>query len=99
LLRNQLQKIETLNHQIELYRGNLLPRARQTVASYQVDYGTDKTTLLTLLSAQRNLRDLETMYYQDLSEYRIAFADLESLVGLDHKISQTTKGTAKGEMQ
>lgn len=99
LLRNQLEKIETLHHHIELYRGNLLPTARQTVASYQVDYATDKATLLTLLSAQRNLRDLETMYYQDLSEYRIAFAELESLVGLDHKISQTTKGTAKGETQ
>ena len=66
LLRNQLEKIETLHHHIELYRDNLLPTARQTVDSYQADYETDKATLLSLLSSQRNLRDLETMYYQDL---------------------------------
>ena len=90
-LRNQLEKIETLHHHVELYRDNLLPTARQTVASYQADYEADKATLLILLSSQRNLRDLETMYYQDLSDYRVALAELESLVGLDHKASETSK--------
>jgi hypothetical protein len=32
LLRNQLEKIETLHHHLELYSDNLLPTARQTVA-------------------------------------------------------------------
>jgi outer membrane protein, heavy metal efflux system len=99
LLRNQLEKIETLHHHIELYRDNLLPTARQTVASYQADYGTDKATLLTLLSSQRNLRDLETMYYQDLSDYRVALVELESLVGLDQRISDTGKSNATGKMR
>ncbi len=74
LLRNQLEKIKTLHHHLELYGDNLLPTARQTVASYQADYETDKATLLVLLSSQRNLRDLETMYYQDLTDYRVALA-------------------------
>jgi outer membrane protein TolC len=82
LLRNQLEKIETLHHHLELYNASLLPTARQTVASYQSDYGADKTILLVLLSSQRSLRELETMYYQDLTEYRVALAELESLVGL-----------------
>jgi outer membrane protein TolC len=99
LLRNQLEKIETLHHHIELYRDNLLPTARQTVASYQVDYETDKATLLVLLSSQRNLRDLETMYYQDLSDYRVALAELESLVGLDQKTSVTGKSNLMGKMR
>jgi outer membrane protein, heavy metal efflux system len=99
LLRNQLEKIETLHHHIELYRDNLLPTARQTVASYQADYETDKATLLTLLSSQRNLRDLETMYYQDLSDYRVALAELESLVGLDQRISDTGKSNAMGQIR
>jgi outer membrane protein, heavy metal efflux system len=99
LLRNQLEKIETLHHHIELYRDNLLPTARQTVASYQADYETDKATLLILLSSQRNLRDLETMYYQDLSDYRVALAELESLVGLDLKTSETGKSNAMGKMR
>src|SRR6202048_4635252 len=58
LLRNQLEKIETLHHHIELYRDNLLPTARQTVASYQSDYETDKAPLLVLLSSRRNFRVL-----------------------------------------
>jgi len=99
LLRNQLEKIETLHHHIELYRDNLLPTARQTVASYQADYETDKATLLSLLSSQRSLRDLETMYYQDLSDYRVALAELESLVGLNPKISETDKSNAMGKMR
>jgi outer membrane protein TolC len=97
LLRNQLEKIETLHHHIELYRDNLLPTARQTLASYQADYGTNKATLLALLSSQRNLREIETMYYQDLIDYRVALAELESLVGLEHKTSETSKTNAIGQ--
>ena len=99
LLRNQLEKIETLHHHIELYRDNLLPTARQTVDSYQADYETDKATLLSLLSSQRNLRDLQTMYFQDLSDYRVALAELESLVGLNPNVSETAKSNAMGKMR
>ena len=99
LLRNQLEKIETLHHHFELYRDNLLPTARQTVASYQADYETDKATLLVLLSSQRNLRDLETMYNQDLTDYRVALAELESLVGLDVRTSGSSKSNAMGKMR
>ena len=97
LLRNQLEKIETLHHHIELYRDNLLPTAHQTVASYQADYEANKATLLTLLSSQRNLREIETMYYQDLSDYRVALVELESLVGLEHKTPETRKPNAIGQ--
>ena len=99
MLRNQLEKIETLHHHIELYRDNLLPTARQTVASYQADYETDKATLLVLLSSQRNLRDLETMYNQDLTDYRVALAELESLVGLDLRTLGSSKSNAMGKMR
>jgi outer membrane protein TolC len=83
MLRDQLEKIETRHHHIELYRDQLLPTARQTVSSYQADYETDKTTLIQVLTAENNLRDLETMYNQDLTDYRVAIAELESLVGAD----------------
>ena len=76
-----------------------MPTARQTVDSYQADYETNKATLLSLLSSQRNLRDLETMYYQDLSDYRVALAELESLVGLNRNISETDKSNAMGKMR
>jgi outer membrane protein TolC len=53
------------------------------VSSYQADYETDKTTLIQVLTSENNLRDLETMYNQDLTDYRVAIAELESLVGTD----------------
>ena len=96
LLRNQMEKIETLHHHLDLYSNSLLPTARQTVASYQTDYEGDKTTLLVLLSSQRNLRELETMYYQDLTDYRVALAELESLVGLDLRTSGFSKSNTTG---
>jgi outer membrane protein TolC len=87
MLRDQLQKIATLHHHIELYRDQLLPSARQTVSSYQADYETDKTTLIQVLTSENNLRQLETMYNQDLTDYRVAIAELESLVGADLNVA------------
>ncbi len=81
MLRDQLQKIHTLQHHIELYRDKLLPTAQQTVSSYQADYETDKATLIQVLSSENSLRELETMYNQDLTDYRVALAELESVVG------------------
>ncbi len=83
MLRDQLEKIQTMHHHIELYRDRLLPSARQTVLSYQADYETDKATLIQVLSSENNLRQLETMYNQDQTDYRVAIAELESLVGAD----------------
>jgi outer membrane protein, heavy metal efflux system len=91
MLRDQLQKIQTMHHHIELYRDQLLPSARQTVSSYQADYETNKTTLIQILTAENNLRELENMYNQDLTDYRVAIAELESLVGADlNKASPTS---------
>jgi outer membrane protein, heavy metal efflux system len=87
MLRDQLQKIETLHHHLELYRDQLLPSARQTVSSYQADYETDKTTLIQVLTSENNLRELETMYNQDQADYRVAIAELESLVGTDLNVA------------
>jgi outer membrane protein, heavy metal efflux system len=87
MLRDQLQKIQTLRHHIELYRDQLLPSASQTVSSYQADYETDKTTLIQVLTAENNLRQLETTYNQDLADYRVAIAELESLVGADLNVA------------
>jgi outer membrane protein, heavy metal efflux system len=83
LLRDQLQKIETLHHHIELYRDRLLPSARQTVSSNQADYETDKTSLIQVLTSENSLRQLQTMYNQDLADYQVAIAELEALIGAD----------------
>jgi outer membrane protein, heavy metal efflux system len=91
VLRDQLQKIETMHHHIELYRDRLLPTARQTVSSYQADYETDKATLIQVLTSENNLRELETMYNQDLTDYRVAIAELESLVGTDLNVANRSR--------
>jgi outer membrane protein, heavy metal efflux system len=91
MLRDQLQKIQTMHHHIELYQGQLLPTARQTVSSYQADYETDKATLIQVLTSENNLRELETMYNQDLTDYRVAIAELESLVGTDLNVANRSR--------
>jgi outer membrane protein TolC len=95
MLRDQLQKLETLHHHIELYRDQLLPSARQTVSSYQADYETDKATLIQVLTSENNLRELETMYNQDQTDYRVAIAELESLVGTDLNVRDQSSHSSK----
>jgi outer membrane protein, heavy metal efflux system len=97
MLRDQLQKIQTMHHHIELYQDQLLPSARQTVSSYQADYETDKTTLIQVLTSENNLRELENNYNQDLTDYRVAIAELESLVGADlSAASRNSQGSHHG---
>ncbi len=90
LLRDQLQKLETLHHHIELYRDRLLPRAGQTVSANQSDYEAGKTTLIQVLTSENNLRQLKTMYYQDATDYQVAIAELEALIGADLSVADST---------
>jgi outer membrane protein, heavy metal efflux system len=80
-LRDQLQKIQTLHHHAALYENSLIPSARQNVSANQTDYEADKTTFQNLLSSQRNLWEIESAYHQHLTDYQIALAELESLLG------------------
>ena len=45
LLRDQLQKIETFHHHIELFQTRLIPTARQTVQTNRTNYEGGKTGL------------------------------------------------------
>jgi len=96
LLRDQLVKLETLHHHLELYRDRLLPSARQTVSSKTADYEADKASLAEVLSSQRAVRELQTMYYQDLTDYQVGWADLEALVGAELKTAGRESRTAHG---
>jgi outer membrane protein, heavy metal efflux system len=80
-LRNQLQKIETLHHHADLYEHSLIPGASQNVSANQSDYESNKATFENVISSQRNLWEVETTYHQHLTDYQIALAELESLVG------------------
>ncbi len=86
LVRDALKKVETFHHHVDLFRDQLLPLARQTVEASRAGYESDKTSFLELIATQRTLRDSEATYYRHVADYRIALAELETVVGADLRI-------------
>src|SRR5207249_10492133 len=83
LLRDQLEKIETTHHHVELFRDKLVPQARQAFESNRFSYESGKASFLDWISAQRNVRDVEAMAREHLADYQVAVAELEAVVGAD----------------
>ncbi len=83
LLRDQLAKIETFHHHVELFRDKLVPQAQQAFEATQLSYESGKATFLDWISAQRNIRDIEAMGREHLAHYQIAVAELEAVIGAD----------------
>ena len=83
LLRDQLAKIETFHHHVELFRDKLVPQAQQAFEATQLSYESGKATFLDWISAQRNLRDIEAMGREHLAHYQMAVAELEAVIGAD----------------
>src|SRR5438477_1009409 len=83
LLRDQLEKIETFHHHVELFRDKLVPQARQAFEATRLSYESGKATFLDWISAQRNLRDIEATARAHLTDYQVAVAELESIIGAE----------------
>jgi outer membrane protein TolC len=83
MVRDQLKKVTTSLHHFELYRDRLLPLANQAVDAALADYQTDKSTFLDVITAQRNLQDIDSALVNHLADYLKSLADLESVVGAD----------------
>ena len=81
LLRDQLQKIETAHHHLELFRDKIVPQAQQAFESNRLSYESGKASFLDWITSQRNLRDLEAMARQHLTDYQVAVAELEAIIG------------------
>ena len=81
LLRDQLQKIETALHHVELFRDKIVPQAQQSFEANRLSYESGKASFLDWITSQRNLRDLEAMARQHLTDYQVAIAELEAVVG------------------
>jgi cobalt-zinc-cadmium efflux system outer membrane protein len=81
LLRSQLQKIETFHHHVELFRDKIVPQAQQAFEANRLSYESGKASFLDWITAQRNLRDVESTARQHLTDYQIAVAELEAIVG------------------
>jgi len=83
LLRDQLAKIATFHHHVELFRDKLVPQAQQAFEATRLSYESGKATFLDWISAQRNLRDIEAMGREHLAHYQMAVAELEAVIGAE----------------
>jgi outer membrane protein, heavy metal efflux system len=81
MLRDQLEKIETFHHHVELFRDKLVPQAQQAFEANRLSYESGKASFLDWITSQRNLRDLEAMARQHLTDYQVAVAELEAIIG------------------
>jgi outer membrane protein TolC len=97
LLRDQLAKIETFHHHVELFQDKLVPQAQQAFEATQLSYESGKTTFLDWISAQRNLRDIEAMGREHLAHYQIAVAELEAVIGSQLYAAPNESGSRRTE--
>jgi cobalt-zinc-cadmium efflux system outer membrane protein len=81
LLRDQLQKIETLHHHVELFRDKIVPQARQAFQANRLGYESGKASFLDWITSQRNLRDIEATAREHLADYQVGIVELEAIVG------------------
>src|SRR5213595_2505970 len=94
LLRDQLAKIETFHHHVELFGEKLVPQAQQAFEATRLSYESGKATFLDWISAQRNLRDIEAMGREHLAHYQMSIAELEAVIGSD--VYSPTPALSKG---
>lgn len=83
LLREQLTKIETAHHHVELFRDKIVPQARQAFEANRLNYESGKSSFLDWITSQRSRRDVEAMGREHLSNYQVAVAELEAIVGAE----------------
>lgn len=68
--------------QVDAYRQKLVPAARQLLSLAEESYRAGKTSILSVIDAQRNVQDVERSYQESLQALQNAFAGLEETVGV-----------------
>src|SRR5256886_943092 len=97
LLRDQLEKIATAHHHVDLFQDKLVPQARQAFEATRLSYESGKATFLDWISAQRNLRDIEATAREHLSDYQVAVAELEAIIGAQLYTAPNEAGSRRTE--
>jgi outer membrane protein TolC len=82
-VKDLLAKIEAAEKMIALYKTTVLPQAQQTLESARIGYQTGKAEFLTLLDAQRAIKDFQLDYHKALTTFEQRLAELERAVGLE----------------
>lgn len=80
---DQFHRVETFHHHTQLYQAKLIPLARENLNAHRLGYEADKATFLEILAAQERAQDVESMYWDHLTHYEQALAELEALIGVD----------------
>lgn len=80
-VREGLAKAEAAGKSVSIYRDGLLPQADQSFQSTVAAYQAGTVNFMTLLDAQRTIRDVRMGYYRAVMEYEQSMADLERAVG------------------
>lgn len=73
--------LDARHTQAETYRATLVPVAQQLESLAEQSYRAGKADILMVLTAQRNVQDVEQSYLQSLLTVQSAFAGLEEIVG------------------
>ena len=95
LLRDQLQKIETTHHHAELFQKEILSQAEKAFAASRSAYESGKGEFSDWITAQRLLRDTQATALNHLTDYQIAIAELEGIVGAE--VRPTPQKTQKSK--
>jgi cobalt-zinc-cadmium efflux system outer membrane protein len=66
-----------------LFSQAIVPQSSQALQSSELAYESDKADFLTMLSNFINLLDFQVNYYRQISNYQLALARLEPLVGVE----------------
>jgi outer membrane protein TolC len=80
-VREMSAKVEAAMKSVSIYRDGLLPQAEQSFQAAIAAYQTGGVNFITLLDAQRTIRDVRMGYYKALADYQQSRADLERAVG------------------
>ena len=80
-VRDMAAKVRAAVRTLTIYRDGLRPQAEQLFQAAVAAYQTGGVNFMTLLDAQRTIRDVRMGYYKALVEYEQGRADLERAVG------------------
>nr|AEH26509.1 outer membrane efflux protein [uncultured Acidobacteria bacterium A11] len=97
MLRDQLRKIETAQHHLELFRDKLLPQTQQAFEANRGSYETGKATFLEWIGSQRSLREMQAMELEHRTDYQMALAELEAVVGAELRRTSVSQSKTKGK--
>lgn len=78
-LSRTLSELHSAAQTVAFYKTVVIPQAESTFKSTSVAYGTAKVDFLTLLDSYLAVREARTIYYESLTTYMTAKADLERL--------------------